>query len=114
MAIAKFSKVKEAFADMGIQDAEAEREKKIATFIEGAPDGKKVSKQSKKPIERRSQVGKKWKLKGNKVVITHTLTPEDLVRLDALAKEYGMTRAGFLNSLIRKAVLAGEVAKDEY
>lgn len=109
MSIAKFSMVKKAIANNETQAVDEEREKKIAAFIEGAPDGKKDSKQSKKPTERRTKVGKKWKLKGNKVVITHTLAPEDLVRLDALAKAHGMTRAGFLNSLIRKAVLADEM-----
>ena len=114
MSIAKFSMVKKAIANNETQEAEAEREKKIAAFIDGAPDGKKIAKQPKKSNERRSNVGKKWKLKGNKVVITHTLLPEDLVRLDALAKAHGMTRAGFLNSLIRKAVLADEMREDPY
>ena len=117
MPIAKFSDVQKAIK--GNEDkaakAEAEQEKRIDAFIDGAPDGRISKRMSKESNEdRRTELGKKWRLKGRKVVITHTLDPDDLVRLDNLVKAHGMTRAAFLNSLIRKAILADEMVEDNY
>lgn len=117
MPIAKFSDVQKAIKVNEDKVAQAEQDKLIDAFIDGAPDGrisKGGIKETKANDERRAEVGKKWKLKGRKVVITHTLDPDDLVRLDNLAKAHGMTRAAFLNSLIRRAVLADEMDEDGY
>ena len=117
MPIAKFSDVQKAIKNNEDEVAKetAEQERLIDAFINGAPDGRMSKRTYKESNEdRRTELGKKWKLKGRKVVITHTLDPEDLVRLDNLVKAHGTTRAAFLNALIRKAILADEMDEDVY
>ena len=77
----------------------AESKKRVIDFdspaarnlIESAPDG--------------SQKTSRWKLKGKKVIITHSIDPEDLERLDALAQTMGISRAGLINLLIRRELM---------
>ena len=63
------------------------KEKQLTAFIEQAPDGKKTRKS-----------------KGRKVGISHTIAPKDLVALDELAESLGLSRAGVINALIKKAI----------
>ena len=63
------------------------KEKQLTTFIEQALDGKKTRKS-----------------KGRKVGISHTIAPEDLVALDELAESLGLSRAGVINALIKRAI----------
>ena len=67
-------------------------EKQLTAFIEQAPDGKKTRKS-----------------KGRKVGISHTIAPEDLVALDELAESLGLSRAGVINALIKKAIKKQEI-----
>ena len=62
-------------------------EKQLTAFIEQAPDGKKTRKS-----------------KGRKVGISHTIAPDDLAALDELAESLGLSRAGVINALIKKAI----------
>ena len=62
-------------------------EKQLMAFIEQAPDGKKTRKS-----------------KGRKVGISHTIAPEDLAALDELAESLGLSRAGVINALIKRAI----------
>lgn len=63
--------------------------KEALNFVESAPDGKKT----------------KWKLKGKKVIITHSIKPDDLEKLDELADSMGMKRAQLINLLIQRALI---------
>lgn len=67
-------------------------EKQLTAFIEQAPDGKKTRKS-----------------KGRKVGISHTIAPEDLAALDELAESLGLSRAGVINALIKKAIKKQEI-----
>ena len=67
-------------------------EKQLTAFIEQAPDGKKTRKS-----------------KGRKVGISHTIAPEDLAALDELAASLGLSRAGVINALIKKAIKKQEI-----
>lgn len=62
-------------------------EKQLTAFIEQAPDGKKTRKS-----------------KGRKVGISHTIAPDDLAALDELAESLGLSRAGVINALIKRAI----------
>lgn len=61
----------------------------VQKFVQAAPDGK----------------AHRWKLKGRKVIITHSIKPEDLEKLDALAESMGIKRANLLNLLIQQALV---------
>lgn len=67
-------------------------EKQLTAFIEQAPDGKKTRKS-----------------KGRKIGISHTIAPEDLAALDELAESLGLSRAGVINALIKKAIKKQEI-----
>ena len=67
-------------------------ENQLTAFIEQAPDGKKTRKS-----------------KGRKVGISHTIAPEDLAALDELAESLGLSRAGVINALIKKAIKKQEI-----
>ena len=71
--------------------APADQEKQMKDFIKGAPDGKK------------------WKLKGKRVVITHTILPEDLEKLDEMAEALDMRRATLLNLIIKETIKRGTI-----
>ena len=77
---------KQILAKQGSQLKE-NNEKQLTAFIEQAPDGQKTRKS-----------------KGRKVGISHTIAPEDLVALDELAESLGLSRAGVINALIKKAI----------
>ena len=64
-------------------------EKQLTAFIEQAPDGKKTRKS-----------------KGRKIAISLTVAPNDLVELDELADSLGLSRAGVINALIKRAIKA--------
>lgn len=68
-----------------------DQEKQMKDFIKGAPDGRK------------------WKLKGRRVVITHTLLPEDLEKLDEMAEALDMRRATLLNLIIKETLKRGTI-----
>ena len=69
------------------------KEKQLTAFIEQAPDGKKTRKS-----------------KGRKVGISHTIAPEDLAALDELAESLGLSRAGVINALIKRAIKHQSIA----
>ncbi len=55
-----------------------------------------------KPVRERKGV-----MRGNREQITVTLPPETLTRLERLAREAGMTRAGLLNLFIHRGLEHG-------
>jgi hypothetical protein len=61
---------------------------KVAEFEEGAPDSKP----------------KKAFMKGNRIQISHTISPEMLGQLDAMAKKTGTPRASLINLAIYRAL----------
>lgn len=108
MAIVKRSEVERSLetsrrlkaegAESPTQRKELERELITEDFIESAPDGRKKKS--------------KWITKGKKnpkVVITHTLSPEDLEALDELAESIGVSRASLINMMIKKTLQTGVV-----
>ena len=62
--------------------------KNVCDFLESAPDGKKGKS--------------RWKLKGKKVIITHSIYPEELEKLDAMAESMGVKRAQLINMMIQR------------
>ena len=70
-------------------------EKKVDSFVGGAPDSKP----------------KKGALKGNRVQISHTISPEILDQLDAMARKTGNTRASLINLAIYR-ILEHWIEKD--
>jgi len=68
----------------------------VEDFINTAPDAKRKQKTS---FDEKGR-----KLKGHKIVITVTLDPDLLDRLNDIAQSLGMTRTGFINMIIRKEV----------
>lgn len=88
MSIEKKPKVKESsmVSEKDEKDEVDFDPKRFKEFIEGSPDERKH----------------RWKLKGKKVVITHTIQPEDLQNIDDLAESLGFTRAALLNFWIRQ------------
>ncbi len=66
--------------------------KQVDLFIAAAPDA------SKQPTERKGVT------RGRGEQITHTLPPELLAKIDAQACVRGMTRAGFINFAISRAL----------
>lgn len=96
MAIAKFPKVAAAqFEDQFRAKPERKtvdfNSKEVQNFIESAPDGTK----------------RRYKLKGKKVVITLTMNPDDLDRVNEIAADLGMTRAALLNMWIQLQLKKG-------
>lgn len=81
MSIAKLPKVASQFEEQLKPKPEKKavdfNSKEVQDFIESAPDGAK----------------RKYKLKGKKVVITLTMNPDDLDRVNEVAADLGMTRA---------------------
>jgi len=67
-------------------------EKVVDKFIASAPDA------GTKPAERKGVT------RGRREQITHTLPPELLIKIDAQASSRGMTRAGFINFAISRAL----------
>jgi hypothetical protein len=61
---------------------------KVTEFEEGAPDSKP----------------KKAFMKGNRIQISHTISPEILDQLDAMARKTGNTRASLINLAIYRAL----------
>ena len=66
--------------------------KGVDQFIAAAPDA------GTKPVERKGVT------RGRREQITHTLPPELLAKIDAQATSRGMTRAGFINFAISRAL----------
>lgn len=94
MSIAKIpsevrAKIKRDHEDNNERPSFDVNSKEAMNFVESAPDGKRS----------------KWKLKGRKVIITHSIKPEDLEKLDALADSMGMKRAQLINLLIQRALI---------
>lgn len=50
---------------------------------------------------------RKGVMRGNREQITVTLPPETLIRVERLAREAGMTRAGLLNLFIHRGLEQG-------
>ena len=94
MSIAKLPKVASQFEEQ----LKPKPEKKAVDFNskESAPDGAK----------------RKYKLKGKKVVITLTMNPDDLDRVNEVAADLGMTRAALLNMWIQQQLKKGAVPRE--
>lgn len=58
----------------------------------------------KAPTGHEAETGSRWKLKGNKVVITVQLDPYMLEQLDELAESLGQSRPAIIRSLIGQAL----------
>lgn len=67
------------------------KSKAADNFISAAPDSGAV-------------VARKGVTRGKREQITHTLPPELLAKIDAQAQTRGMTRAGFINYSISRAL----------
>lgn len=65
--------------------------KRVENFIAAAPDA--TASSARKGVTR-----------GRREQITHTLPPELLAKIDAQANSRGMTRAGFINFAISRAL----------
>jgi len=65
--------------------------KQAEKFIAAAPDAAAVNE-------------RKGVARGRREQITHTLPPELLAKMDAQAQSRGMTRAGFINYAISRAL----------
>lgn len=88
MSIVKIPKIKEGsmFGDAKKKPSVDFDSKRVKDFIEGAPDG----------------IRRRWKLKGKKVVITLTIYPEDLQKVDEIAETLGITRTALINLWIQQ------------
>lgn len=89
MAIAKLPE-KKKHEDKATSQEQTSFGSNAINFIESAPDG---------------TASRPRKLKGRRVVITHTIKPEDLEKLDRLAESMDMKRAQLINLLIQKALV---------
>lgn len=100
MSIAKLPKVASQFEEQLKPKPETKavdfNSKEVQDFIESAPDGAK----------------RKYKLKGKKVVITLTMNPDDLDRVNEVASDLGMTRAALLNMWIQQQLKKGSVPRE--
>lgn len=100
MSIAKLPKVASQFEEQLKPKPEKKavnfNSKEVQDFIESAPDGAK----------------RKYKLKGKKVVITLTMNPDDLDRVNEVAADLGMTRAALLNMWIQQQLKKGAVPRE--
>lgn len=100
MSIAKLPKVASQFEEQLKTKPEKKavdfNSKEVQDFIESAPDGAK----------------RKYKLKGKKVVITLTMNPDDLDRVNEVAADLGMTRAALLNMWIQQQLKKGAVPRE--
>lgn len=100
MSIAKLPKVAAAqFEDQFKANPEKKpvdfNSREVQNFIESAPDGAK----------------RRYKLKGKKVVITLTMNPDDLDRVNEIAADLGMTRAALLNMWIQQQVKKSSIPR---
>ena len=68
----------------------------------------------KRPTRRSSKtcLSQSYKLKGKKVVITLTMNPDDLDRVNEVAADLGMTRAALLNMWIQQQLKKGAVPRE--
>lgn len=100
MSIAKLPKVASQFEEQLKPKLEKKavdfNSKEVQDFIESAPDGAK----------------RKYKLKGKKVVITLTMNPDDLDRVNEVAADLGMTRAALLNMWIQQQLKKAAVPRE--
>ena len=72
--------------------------KEFKSFVEAAPDGGGPEKKAFR-----------CRMKGRKAVITHTIDPENLVKLDAMAETMGLKRATLINLIIQKTLSKGSI-----
>ena len=101
MSIAKLPKVASQFEEQ----LKPKPEKKAVDF-----NSKEV--QDFIEIRPRTAAKRKYKLKGKKVVITLTMNPDDLDRVNEVAADLGMTRAALLNMWIQQQLKKGAVPRE--
>ena len=75
--------------------------KEFKNFVDAAPDG---ANSTKKVCHCR--------MKGNKAVITHTIDPELLLQVEAVAETMGIKRATVINLMIKKVLATGLLEKE--
>ena len=91
--------------------AETETADKLTAFIEAAPDAAAKTTRKKrapgKPMEelQETKATATWKLRGQKVIVTHAFEKETLMKLDEMAAAFNLRRSVLLNFLFDRFLL---------
>ena len=91
--------------------AETEAADKLTAFIEAAPDAPAKTTRKKrapgKPMAKlqETKATGTWKLRGQKVIVTHAFEKETLMKLDEMAAAFNLRRSELINFLFDRFLL---------